>query len=53
MAPALALSIAGVVPLPLMVQRTTLVMTHGRTINPRRHKPTTYQLVAQPKLIYS
>ena len=53
MAPALALGVAGVVPLPLMVQHTTQAMTRGCTINSRRHKPNTYQLVAQPKLIHS
>ena len=53
MAPALALGVAGVVPLPLMVQRTTLVMAHGCTINARHQKPNTYQLVAQPELIHS
>jgi hypothetical protein len=53
MAPALALGVAGVVPLPLMVQRTTQAMTRGCTINARRQKPNTYQLVAHPELIHS
>jgi len=53
MAPALALGVAGVVSLDLMVQRTTQTMASGCTINPRRQKPNTYQLVAHPELIHS
>jgi len=53
MAPALALGVAGVVPLDLMVQRTTQTMASGCRINSRRQKPNTYQLVAQPNLIHS
>jgi Transposase DDE domain len=50
MAPALALGMAGVVPLELMVQCTSHTMATGCTVNARRKRPAAYQLVAQPKL---
>ena len=37
--------------LPLMVQRTSPAMASGCTVNARRKKPATYQLVDRPKLI--
>ncbi len=51
MAPALALGVAGVVPLAPMVQRTSHAMASGCTVNSRRKRPATYQLVAHPKLV--
>jgi Transposase DDE domain len=51
MAPVLALGVAGVLPLETMVQRTAHSMATGCTVNARRNKPATYQLVDQPKLI--
>jgi hypothetical protein len=51
MAPVLALGVAGVVPLETMVQRTAHTMASGCTVNARRKRPATYQLVAHPKLI--
>jgi hypothetical protein len=51
MAPVLALGVAGVVPLEAMVQRTAHTMASGSTVNARRTKPATYQLVGNPKLI--
>jgi len=51
MAPVLALGVAGVVPLEMMVQRTSSSMATGCTVNTRRKRPAAYQLVAQPKLI--
>ncbi len=51
MAPVLALGVAGVIALETMVQRTSSTMTSGCSVNARRKRPATYQLVAQPKLI--
>jgi hypothetical protein len=51
MAPVLALGVAGVVDLELMVQRTSQVMASGATVNTRRKRPATYQLVADPRRI--
>lgn len=51
MAPSLALGVAGVVPLETMVLRTSHAMASGCTVNARRKKPATYQLIANPKLI--
>lgn len=50
MAPALALGVAGVVPLETMVQRTSHTMASGCTVNARRKRPAAYQLVQNPKL---
>lgn len=51
MAPTLALGVAGVVPLETMVERTSHSMASGCTVNSRRQKPATYQLIHHPKLI--
>jgi len=51
MAPVLALGVAGVLPLEPMVQRTSHTMASGCTVNARRKKPATYQLVDNPKII--
>jgi Transposase DDE domain len=51
MTPALALGVVGVVPLETIVERTSHSMASGCSVNSRRQKPATYQLVAQPKLI--
>jgi hypothetical protein len=53
MAPALALGVAGVVSLETMVERTSATMASGCTVESRRKRPATYQLVADPKLIHS
>jgi hypothetical protein len=51
MAPVLALGVAGIVDLESMVQRTSQIMATGTTVNARRKKPATYQLVADPRLV--
>jgi hypothetical protein len=51
MAPLLALGVAGFVPLETMVLRTSHTMGSGCSVNARRKRPATYQLVANPKLI--
>lgn len=51
MAPVLAFGVAGVVALDAMVARTAHTMGGGCTVNARRKRPATYQLVANPKLI--
>lgn len=50
MAPVLALGVAGVVSLEAMVGRTAHAMATGCTVNARKSRPATYQLVANPKL---
>jgi hypothetical protein len=51
MAPTLALGVAGVVELEPMVQRTAGAMASGCTVDARRKRPATYQLIAHPKLV--
>ena len=51
MAPLLALGVTGAIPLEQMVRRTSHAMASGCTVNVRRKKPATYQLVGNPKLI--
>ena len=51
MAPVLALGVADVVPLEMAVQHTSSTMASGCTVNARRKRPATYQLVEHPKLI--
>jgi Transposase DDE domain len=50
MAPALALGVAGVIPLETMVQCTSHTMATGCTVNARQKRPAAYQLVENPKL---
>ncbi len=50
MAPALALGVAGVIPLETMVHRTAHTMATGCTVNARRKRPAAYQLIENPKL---
>jgi DDE family transposase len=50
MTPCLALALTGVVPVSSVVERTAQMMQTGCTINSRRKRPNTYQLVADPKL---
>lgn len=50
MAPALALGLAGIVPLEIMIHRTSQAMASGCTLDSRRKKPNTSQLVQQPSL---
>ncbi len=51
MAPVLAMGVADVVPLEMVVQRTSSTMATGCTVNARRKRPAAYQLVENPKLI--
>lgn len=48
MAPCLALALAGVVTVETVVGRTVMMMSKGCTINSRRRRPNTYQLLADP-----
>jgi Transposase DDE domain len=50
MTPCLALALAGVVPVSSVVERTAQMMQTGCTIDSRRKRPNTYQLLADPKL---
>ena len=50
-APLLALGVVGAIPLEQMVQRTSHTMASGCSVNARRKRPATYQLVEHPKLI--
>jgi hypothetical protein len=51
MAPVLAMGVVDVVPLEVAVQRTSSTMATGCTVNARRKRPATYQLVEHPRLI--
>jgi len=51
MTPCLALALAGVVPMQTIVARTALMMQTGCTINSRRKRPNTHQLLADPRLV--
>ncbi len=51
MTPGMALALAGLLPLPVVLQRTTDAMASGCRIDSRRSRPNTYQLVADPLLI--
>jgi hypothetical protein len=53
MTPCLALALTGVVPVPTVVERTAQMMQTGCTINSRRKRPNTYQLLADPRLVGS
>ncbi len=53
MAPCLALAFAGMVAVEVVVEHTVLMMQTGCTIDSRRSKPNTSQLVADPTLIQS
>jgi hypothetical protein len=53
MTPCLALALTGLVPLHTIVERTAQMMHTGCTINSRRKKPNTYQLLADPRLVRS
>ncbi|GAC1349613.1 MAG: hypothetical protein NVS4B7_21810 [Ktedonobacteraceae bacterium] len=50
MTPCLALAFAGVVPMETIVARTVQMMSKGCTINSRKRRPNTYQLLAEPQL---
>lgn len=50
MTPCLALALAGVVAVETVVGRTVQMMGKGCTINARKTRPNTYQLLADPKL---
>ncbi len=51
MAPCLALAFVGFVALEVVVEHTVQLMQTGCTIDARRGRPNTYQLVADPTLI--
>lgn len=51
MTPCLALALTGLVPLQTIVERTAHMMQTGCTINSRRKRPNTYQLLADPRLV--
>jgi len=51
MTPCLALALTGVVAVPTVVERTAQMMQTGCTINSRRKRPNTYQLLADPMLV--
>jgi hypothetical protein len=51
MTPCLALALTGVIPVHTVVERTTQTMQKGCTINSRRKRPNTYQLLADPRLV--
>ncbi len=51
MAPCLALALAGLVSVHTIVERTALMMQTGCTINSRRKRPNTHQLLAHPRLV--
>ncbi len=53
MAPCLALAFVGLVALEVVVAHTAQMMQTGCTIDARRSRPNTYQLVADPRLIHS
>ncbi len=50
MAPGLALALTGEVQMQRVVERTAVTMQRGCTLNSRRKRPNTYQLVENPKL---
>lgn len=51
MTPCLALALAGLVPVQTIVERTAQMMQTGCTINSRRKRPNTHQLLADPRLV--
>src|SRR6266566_3609450 len=51
MTPCLALALTGLVPVHTIVERTAQMMQTGCTINSRRKRPNTYQLLADPRLV--
>ena len=51
MTPCLALALTGLLPVQTIVERTALMMQKGCTINSRRKRPNTYQLLANPSLV--
>jgi hypothetical protein len=46
-------ALTGLVPVPTIVERTAQMMQTGCTINSRRKRPKTYQLLADPRLVRS
>lgn len=50
MTPCLALAFAGIVAVETVVERTVQMMGTGCTIDSRKRRPNTYQLLADPKL---
>ncbi len=53
MAPCLALAFVGLAAVEVVVEHTVLMMQTGCTIDSRKKRPNTYQLLADPKLIQS
>jgi Transposase DDE domain len=52
MTPCLALAFVGLVALEVVVEHTVQMMQTGCTIDKRRSRPNTYQLLADPRLIH-
>jgi hypothetical protein len=50
MTPCLALAFAGGVAVEVVMERTAQMMSKGCTINSRKTRPNTYQLIQNPKL---
>jgi len=51
MTPCLALALTGLLPVQTVVERTAQMMQTGCTINSRRKRPNTSQLLADPRLV--
>ena len=51
MTPCMALAFTGLIALETVLERTAQTMGSGCTIDPRRSKPNTYQLLQNPNLI--
>ena len=51
MTPCLALALTGLVPVHTIVERTAQMMQTGCTLNSRRKRPNTHQLLADPRLV--
>jgi IS4 transposase len=52
MTPCLALALTGLVPMHTIVERTAHMMQTGCTLNSRRKRPNTCQLLADPRLVH-
>jgi hypothetical protein len=50
MTPCFTLAFTGLISVQLVVERTTETMSCGCTINPRKKRPNTYQLIQNPQL---
>ena len=50
MTPCFALAFAGLLAVQMVLERAALAMSCGCTINPRKTRPTTSQLIQNPQL---